>query len=146
MEWWTDDLDGAWRQLRGRVTAEAEAVTVFLEFSGDDPRNDVLGYIDDCAFIAIQPHCPDQPKPDPEIPPRERCIDFRGHKVPSRHPVLNVGGVRFLPAKGSILQIIGGFQPQGTPKLLLSIAGVFAHLPVVADWARFKVSFVAESR
>ncbi|UUV07113.1 PKD domain-containing protein [Ruegeria sp. YS9] len=141
VEWWTGDLDGAWRQLRGRVTAEAEAVTVFLEFSGDDPRNDVLGYIDDCAFIAIQPHCPDQPKPDPEIPPRERCIDFRGQKLPSRHPVLNVGGVRFLPTKGSLLQIIGGFQPQGTPKLLLSIAGVFAHLPVVADWARLKLSF-----
>ncbi|MBL3596351.1 hypothetical protein JMM63_12335 [Rhodovulum sulfidophilum] len=140
-EWWTGDLDGAWRQLRGRVTAEAEAVTVFLEITGDDLRSDVLGYIDDCGFVAIQPHCPEQSEPDPEIPPRERCIDFRDQKVPYRHPALNIGGVRFVPAKGSLLQIIDSFQPQGLPMLMIPIAGFSAHLPVAAEWVRLKVSF-----
>lgn len=141
VRWWSGDLAGAWRQLSGRVTAEAEAVTVFVEIATDDRRLDALGFIDDIGFHAIQPHCPPRPEEEPEIPPRERCVDFQEQKVPSRHTILTIAGVRFLPATGSMLQIIAGFEPTGVPKLLLSIAGISADLPVAADYVRLKVSY-----
>lgn len=136
-----------WSQLSERVIASAQAITIFVEIEAGDERLSE-GWIDDIAFVSIQPFCPEQPEEErperpekPKRPAAERCVDFRKLK-----PNQTLGssfasdGFTFTSRSQLPLQVTGAGVPVGAPKLAILGGGIVVTLPLRAEKVVAKIS------
>jgi hypothetical protein len=125
-----------WTPLLVRVTAEARAITIFLEARAQEGA---AAFFDDVALVPYP--CPlkepEAPEPEPEPPPaRELCVDWATERE-SRDlgRVYQKNGFTFQSFSQDPLRIVLWGDPQGQGKLALPAKGLRVLLPFVAGRA-----------
>jgi len=130
--WIRGHEDRQWAQLVVRVTAEARAITIFLQ---TDAEAGGIATFDD---VVLTPYpCPllEPEAPEPSPPEgREACVDWKDEQeARDVGPVYEKDGFTFQSMSQEPLRIVRWGAPDGQGKLAIPRRGVRVGMPFVAD-------------
>ncbi|HRZ21508.1 MAG TPA: hypothetical protein P5184_07555, partial [Bacteroidales bacterium] len=130
--WVEGRIRHAWDQLAGRITAQADALTIFLELRSD--KEPAHAWFDDVMILPYP--CPlEEPVKEEEEPegPKRICVNWKDEKkernVGSRY---EKEGFSFSSDGKRDLRIVVWGKPEGAGKLSVPRQGVRVRLPFIA--------------
>ena len=132
--WCDGDPTDAWAQLAERVTAEGDAITVYLEVRAGD--RDAHIHLDDVEVLAEACQPADCTPPGPDLEER-RCLSFRALDPGRFEPDLDVDGFHLTALDQQPLVVVQFGQPPGSalriPEKGLQVALPFTSRRVTAE-------------
>jgi len=122
-----------WEQLLVRVTAEGNAITIFLEANSDDHAANA--YFDSVSLVPYPCPLPEPVPPEIEEPEgRKVCVDWSEEKnARTLPPVYEKNGFTFISRDKQQLELVVWGIPEDVGKLLLRKHGIAVRFPFDAD-------------
>ncbi|MDD5507670.1 MAG: PKD domain-containing protein [Bacteroidales bacterium] len=130
---WTEgQMKHEWDQLAGRITAQGNILTIFLEVRSD--KEPAHAWFDDVRILPYP--CPlEEPVREEEEPegPKSRCVNWKEEKKERNvGPKYEKDGFSFSSIDKTDLRIVLWGKPEGTGKLSVPPKGLSVALPFTA--------------